>query len=59
MYYCFLEAPVPTELPEIDDLPVENHGKNCDIKPTSSGAVPGNCVQSAGSVIKDLGKESM
>ena len=39
--------------------PVENHDKNCDIKPASSGAVPGNGLQSAGSMVKAPGKESM
>ena len=37
-------------------MPVENHGKDCNINPASSGAVPGNSIQSAGSMGKDLGK---
>ena len=58
-FNCFLEAPAPTKLPESDDLPIENHGKDSDIKPASSRAVPGNSPQSAGSMVKDPGKESM
>ena len=38
-------------------MPVENHGKNYDIKPALSGSVPGNGLQSAGSMVGDPRKE--
>ena len=57
LIYCFLEVPAPPKLLEIDDLPVENHDKDCHINPASRGAVPGDSMQSAGSTGKDLGKE--
>lgn len=55
MYFSL--APVPTELPDVVDLPAKNLCKDCFTQPTFSGAFPEIPLQSAGSTVKDLCKD--